>query len=404
MPRSCSVHQLTVALTFLLSVSAPVFGLEFSAVMNTDIEGTTTSGIMYFKNGRYRMEGVEAEEELIIIVDERTGITRILSPEKKQYVEIPVGHLRSLANDPFQAVRHAALLGEQRFVRSERLEGHMCDYYKIIVDDQEVMASWVSATLGFPVKIITMGEPSRTVELTNILDRPLEDSLFEIPPDYVKIAGTEGEHTIQPWHADLTHAIVRTPPFERLMFSEEVLRIPVRYDRILKVTVRNQANVPAVFVAVPLLNRAPIRDPAEHVLGVEKAGKGIQMFFTETERIANEVAIHAMQGTFVVTATYINVGQRSIVYAGDELNVPLDPGRDSNLSLINLSQHTSTCWVTFFQKGKELDASIIGPLDFRTFALTRENEVSQRVWISSMGADRMLIHADQGELLVTVWQ
>ncbi len=404
MLRFSSVHQFTVALTFLLSVCAPVFGLEFSAVMNTDIEGTTTSGMMYFKNGRYRMEGVEAEEELIIIVDERIGITRILSPEKKQYMEIPVGHLRSLANDPFQAVKHAALLGEQRFVRSERLEGHMCDYYKIIVDDQEVMASWVSTTLAFPVKIITMGEKSRAVELTSILSRPLEDSLFEIPPDYVKISGKQGEHTTQPWRADLTHSIARTPPFERLMFSEDVLRIPVRFDEILKVTVRNQANVPAVFVAVPLLNREPIRDPAQHLLGVEKAGKGIQMFFTETERIADEVAIHAMQGTFVIAASYINVGQRSIVYAGDELNVPLNPEKDISLGLINLSQQTLTCWVTFFQKEKELDASIIGPLDFRTFTLTREKEVSQRVWTSSLGADRMLIHADQGELLVTVWQ
>jgi len=404
MLRCCSVHQFTTALMFLLSVCAPVFGLEFSAVMNTDIEGTITSGMLYFKNGRYRMEGVEAEEELIIIVDERTRITSILAPEKKQYVEIPVGHLRSLANDPFQAVRHAALLGEQRFVRSERLEGHMCDYYKIIVDDQEVMASWVSTTLGFPVKIITMGEPSRTIELTNILDRPLEDSLFEIPPDYVKASDAYQEHTIQPWRADLAHAIVRTPPFERLMFSEDVLRIPVRSDRILKVTVRNQANVSAVFMAVPLLNREPIRDPAEHVLGVEKAGTGMHLFFTETEQMANEVAIHAMQGTFVITAAYVNVGHRDIIYAGDTISIPLKPGKDINLSIINLAQQTSACWVTFFQKENELDASIIGPVDFRTFALTQEKEVSQRVWTSSLGADRMLLHADQGELLVTIWQ
>lgn len=397
-------HQITVALTFLLSVCTSVFGFEFSAVMNTDIEGSTTSGMMYFKNGKYRMEGVEAEEELIIIVDERIGITRILSPGKKQYVEIPVDHLRSLANDPFQAVKHAALLGEQRFLRSERLEGHMCDYYKIIVDDQEVMVSWVSTTLGFPVKIITIGEKNRTVELTNILSRPLEDSLFEIPADYVKISDTQGEHTIQPWRADLRHSIVRKPPFERLMFSEEVLRIPVRYDKILKVTVRNQANVPAVFVAVPLLNRAPIRDPAQHLLGVEKAGKGILMFFTETERIADEVAIQAMQGTFVVAATYVNVDQRSIVSAGDEFSIPLKPDTDINLSLINLAQQTSTCWVTFFRKKKELDASIIGPLDFRTFTLTQEKEVSQRVWTSSLGADHMFVHADRGELLATVWQ
>lgn len=404
MVRVSTAQCCIITMILVLSVCEPAFGLEFSAVMNTDIEGTTTSGMMYFKDGRYRMEGVPAEEELIIIVDERIGITRILSPEKKQYVEIPVNHMRSLANDPFQAYKHAAFFGEQRFVRSERLEGHTCDYYKIIMDGQEVMAAWISATLEFPVKITTMGTASRTVELTNMLSRAIEDSLFEIPPDYVKVSDAHGDRARQPWHADLTTAIVRTPPFERLMLSEDVLRIPIRYDKILKVTVRNQTNVPAVFLAVPLLNREPIRDPAEHILGMEKAGTGVQMFFTETEQMANEVAFHAMEGTFAVTATYSNLDQRSIIYAGDELNVPLKPGKDINLSLINLAQQTSTCWVTFFEKEQELSSNIIGPVDFRTLRLTREKEVSQRVWTSSLGADRMLIHADQGELLVTVWQ
>ncbi len=404
MLKGNSLHPSMLLVILLFSLCRPVFGVEFSAVMNTDIEGTTTSGMLYFKDGRYRMEGLQADEELIIIVDERNRITRILSPEKKQYVEIPVSHMRSLANDPFQAVKHAALIGEQRFVRSERLEGHTCDYYKIIVDNQEVMAVWISATLAFPVKIITMGETSRTVELTNMLSRPLEDSLFEIPPDYLKISDAYGESAKQPWRADLTYSIVRTPPFERLMFSEDVLRIPVRSDKILKITVQNQSNVPTVFMAVPLFNREPVRDPAEHVVGVEKAGTSIHMFFTETEQIADEVAIHAMQGTFVVAANYVNVGARTIVSSGAEFSVPLKPEKDINLSLINLAQQTSTCWVTFFHKNEELDASVIGPLDFRTFTLTRGKEVSQRVWTSALGADRMYIHGDQGELLVTAWQ
>jgi len=404
MLRGNSAHPSILVMMILLSLCRPVFGVEFSAVMNTDIDGTTTSGMLYFKDGRYRMEGVQADEELIIIVDERIGITRILSPQKKQYVEIPVSHMRSLVNDPFQAVKHAALIGEQRFVRSERLEGQTCDYYKIIVVDQEVMAVWISATLAFPVKIITMGETSRTVELTSMLSRPLEDSLFDIPPDYLKISDTHEEHAQQPWRADLTHSIVRTPPFERLMFSEDVLRIPVRSDKILNITVRNQANVPAVFMAVPLFNREPVRDPLEHIVGVEKAGTGIHMFFTETEQIANEVAIHAMQGTFVVAAAYVNVGTRTIISSGAEFSVPLKPEKDINLSLINLAQQTSTCWVTFFHKDEELDASVIGPLDFRTFTLTRQKEVNQRVWTGALGADRMFIQANQGELLVTVWQ
>jgi hypothetical protein len=341
---------------------------------------------------------------LVIIVDERIGITRILSPEKKQYVEIPVHDVRSLANDPFQAAKHATLLGEEQFVGSEQIADHMCDRYRINVNDQEVMTVWVSTILEFPVKIVTTLEKSRTVELTNILSRPLEDSLFKIPPEYVKIASRQEDHITKPWQADLSHAIARTPPFDRLLFSEEVLRIPVQSDKTLRIVVRNQSNVPAVFMAVPLFNREPIRNPGEHVLGVEKAGAGITMFFTETQQIADEVAIHAMQGTFVVTATYINPGTRDILYAGDTFSVQLTPDKDVNLSLINFSENTSTCWVTFFQKGQELDANTIGPVDFRTFTLTQNNEVTQRVWTSSLGADRLLIHVDEGELLATVWQ
>lgn len=392
----------TAILLFLLCASA--FGLDFTAVMTETVKGETHTGMIYVKDGRYRMEEIEDEQNLVVIVDERIRLTRVLLPDKKQYIEMEVSDPRSLINDPFQAVKHAAILGDYRLVGTERIDGYDCEHYKILLDDKEVMDEWVSITLDFPIKIATAGPDGRTVELTSFLSRPLEDSLFEIPAGYVKVGDPQGEQTTYTWNADVARSIVRNPPFQRLMFSEEVLRIPVRSDRIIKIVAKNQTDAPATFVAVPLLDREPIWDPARHVRAIEKAGERVELLFEETEREAQDIAVHAVQGTFVVEATYAPVGLRKHVSAGEAMRVAIDPDQDISLRLVNLSEERSQCWVTFYQKEKELDANTIGPIGFRTFELEIENQSIYRTWSSSLKADEVLIHVDQGELLVGVRQ
>jgi hypothetical protein len=351
------------------------------------------------------MEDLEEEQDLIVIVDERFGVTRILFPDTKQYIEMPVSDIRSLTNDPFQAVKHAAWLGERRYVTTEKLEGHTCELYRIIMEGEVVMQEWFSPTLLFSVKIVTLGPEPRTVELTNILGRPLEDSLFAIPSDFEKIEEEpDTSETQQTRIIDITRSFVRKPPFQRLMFSEEVLRIPVKSNRILRITVVNQTDAEAVFLSVPLFEHQPIRDPAQYLLKVDRAGKGIEIFFEETEREADEIAVSAIQGTFVVTATYAEAEERHSVSEGNELRLSVNPEKDIGLRLVNLAQGKSRCWVTFYQKGTELNTDIIGPLNFRTFVLENENENFYRKWVSLLNADEVLIHVEQGEVLVSIRQ
>ncbi len=402
------MHRCAATTILLFLLCAVAVGLNFSAVMTETVKGETHTGVIYVKDGRYRIEGIESIEDeraLVVIVDERIHLTWVLLPNTKQYMEMQISDPRSLVNDPFQAVKHAAALGEHRLVGTTKIGGYDCEHYKILVEDKEVMDEWVSITLNFPIKIVSAGPEARTVELTSFLNRQLDDSLFMIPAGYVKVGGQQGEQAATyTWNAEVAHSILRKPPFQRLMFSEEVLRMPVRSDQIIRIVVKNQTDTPAKFVAVPLLDREPIWDPARHVHTIERAGQRTTLLFEETEREAQDIAVHAAQGTFVVEASYIPTGPRKHVSAGETMRVTIDPDKDISLRLVNLSEERSQCWVTFYQNEQELDTNTIGPIDFRTFELERENQSMYRVWSSSLQADEILIHVDQGELLVGVRQ
>lgn len=157
---------------------------QFTADMTMKQGSDTTSGKIYVKDLKYRMELVEDSHQLFIIVDQIDSVTRVFLPEGKMYFEMGTQDFRSLMKDPFQGIKYSASIGESKHVGTETVNGYKCDKYVISINDQNAMTQWVSQKLEFPVRIIMDVSETNSVELQNIKENPVDDTLFVIPAGY----------------------------------------------------------------------------------------------------------------------------------------------------------------------------------------------------------------------------
>ena len=81
---------------------------QFTADMIQSDGGDTTTGKIYVKNSKYRMDQEEDGHQVFVIVDQTAGVTRVLMPEEKMYMEMGTQDFRSLMKDPFQGVKYTA--------------------------------------------------------------------------------------------------------------------------------------------------------------------------------------------------------------------------------------------------------------------------------------------------------
>jgi outer membrane lipoprotein-sorting protein len=164
---------------------------QFTADITIKQGSDTTSGKIYVKDMRYRMDMVEDGHQTFVIVDQIDSVTRVLLPEGKMYIEMGTQDFRSLMNDPFQGVKYTASLGESKHVGTDTVNGYECDKYLIIINDQNTTTQWVSKKLEFPVRIVMDVSETNSVELQNIQENPVGDTLFVIPADYTMMKTDE---------------------------------------------------------------------------------------------------------------------------------------------------------------------------------------------------------------------
>ncbi len=186
-----------VALAMFASSNAvPVS--QFTADMILSEEGNVTTGKIYVKNSKYRMDLEEDNRQIFVIVDQTAGVTRVAMPEEKMYMEMESQDPTSLMNDPFQSLKYAASTGDSKHLGTEMVNGYQCDKYLISMNGQEVMTQWVPQKLKFPIKIVMHASKDKSMELQNIQEGPVDDALFDIPSDYTKrTMGEPGKQSVQ---------------------------------------------------------------------------------------------------------------------------------------------------------------------------------------------------------------
>jgi hypothetical protein len=158
---------------------------EFSADMAVVDGGNTKTYKLYVKGLKYRMETIEDGQEIVIIVDQEANLTRVANVNVKAYIEMPSNDLRSLMNDPFQALKITIDTPgiERNSLGTETVNGIECDKYALLVEGKEFYTYCMSRTHKFPIKI-TLKQSERVAELKNIKETAVDDRLFEIPEGF----------------------------------------------------------------------------------------------------------------------------------------------------------------------------------------------------------------------------
>ncbi|MGM0787210.1 MAG: DUF4412 domain-containing protein, partial [Thermodesulfobacteriota bacterium] len=181
-------------LVFLLILSTPCLNAaQFTADMLQAREGQTSKCKLYVKNERYRMEMQQGGAEFIVLVNRETGITRVLMPEEKKYIQMKNTSARSQMNNPFESFRHSSKKYESEDLGREEFKGFDCSKVLVGSGEQDLFTAWISKELEFPLKIIFHLQQGMLVELENIRQGQVDAGLFDVPKDYSKMEIEKGQ-------------------------------------------------------------------------------------------------------------------------------------------------------------------------------------------------------------------
>jgi hypothetical protein len=173
------------ALLCMLALSGPAMAAEFSADLIQKQDDEIMKGKFFVKGNKMRME---FEEEAITIMDMVSGKTYILQPEEKMYMEMP--GMEATAT-PAQSDEELAKIATKKHVGTEKVNGYQCDKYLITYHDKSMgkMTQWYAKKLDYPIKMVYDGpEGEMVTEYKNIKEGGVNDSMFEIPHGYKKMA------------------------------------------------------------------------------------------------------------------------------------------------------------------------------------------------------------------------
>jgi len=263
---------------------------------------------LYVGQAKYRMDQEEDGQQVVVLVDQEAGLTRVLLPAEKVYVEMPSDDLQSLMNDPFQAARFNETVGEKSKTGTEKVGGYSCEVYAVTYGGDVIMQQWVSHKLGFPLKIIIPGEGGRTMELKNIKEEKVEEELFMLPAGYIKVT-EPGQRAVKvpDWAGDIESAEIVKPPFERLMSAEEIVRVKIEAGKGLKVDGINNIEGNSAFTAVPFKDGRPIKEPSMFTYNLTWKGANWSTPFKYTPADADEIVIRVREGKVTVKVEWMEL-------------------------------------------------------------------------------------------------
>ncbi len=392
-----------IILVFLSAGTAAQFTADI--VDSLRIGHQAKASRLYVKGMLYRMDVDESGKKVIVLVNTKSQLTRVLFETEKIYMEMPSDDEQSLYNDPFQAARYIEKIGQSHAIGTEIFQGYACDVCSVMYDTSHLMNLWVARKLDFPVKIEVWGLYGRTMSLANIQEMELSDSLFVIPDGYAKAGEPEIEESKPPeWLGNVGSAAFVKPPYEKKMSAGEMVRLVVEPGKGLKVRSKSTTADTSSFTVLPFKNGKPLGEPWAHTHNMMEKGDVRNVAFRQTPREANEIVIHVNEGAMVVSAQQFDLGRIEVVSAPGKVSVPLEGSRDIILRIVNVVGSKSICTYTLLKNGVELDEEVIGPLPLRTYRLETENEDRMLTLSSKMEADELVVEVVKGEVQVNIGQ
>jgi len=304
-----------IVVVFTLSAFCSLaLAAEFSADMVIVDGDNTITNKLFVKDLKYRMETKEGDQEIIVIVDQGTNITKVLNINDKFYIEMPCDDMRSLTNDPYQSLKVTIETPDidKNDLGSETVNGIECDKSVLLWGGTEFYTYCMSKKYDFPIKIIR-GKSDMVVELKNIKESAIDNELFEIPEGFLAMEESqpvnetkreEPASNFPAWVVEVSAAEIIALPFEKVMSTGEIVRIKVKEDQSIFIQATNNHSDNSDFMAVPFLNGKPIMDPSIRAVSLMMAGQFWPVTAGETLSEADEIIVRVDQGEVNVKAEY----------------------------------------------------------------------------------------------------
>jgi hypothetical protein len=341
--------------------------------------------------------------EWFLIVDQQANLSRQFSPEHMTYLEMRANEQQSVMVDQLQGLKLLQQIAQLQPEGSEEVAGYECERSVIIMQGQPIVTQYVAVELGFPIKIVNHISQEIFFELSNIKRRAVNDSVFGIPAGYrPKSAGGQGPVQVPQWIADVGSADHTTPPFELTVAAGELFRVAVEPGYGIDVHGRNVSEAGASYTAAPFINGLPIKDVSVYTLNLPSQGTGGGWTFEETPLEADEVVVRVNEGTVAFTVEQVQLGFGQSVAAGRSHAVPIEPGREVILRLLNVHEGESSCVVTLSKDGARLEGDTVGPVSFRTVTLKTRHASERRTY--NVNADEIVVEVQKGQMLINIRQ
>lgn len=360
------LFQLLVVFIFL-AVGGNAYAASFSADMVKTASGKTQTGSFYLLDHLYRLDIVEDGQKLTILVDRKSGKTRIVIPNDKQYQEIKNDSFQSAANNPFEAYNLIRKDYQSRRSGSETIAGIECD--KVILSDagKDLLIAWVAKPYDFPIRIENPGTSDR-VELKNIREGRIDKAQFQVPAGYTEKEDPAKKRAREEAALSfLTTTATGTAPWARRIGPSGEMRVAVDPEASVRIKFENITPDESVFAIKGFRAGQPInldcqrttfslqgkwrrdeclvgiQNQAEEISIIVEKGKILAHVFAEKSSFSHE---DKTKSFFIVTGIQ-DRGQGTFV----------DPKRQVRLNITSDSQDgpDSKITVTFYRDENQKD-------------------------------------------------
>ena len=171
----------------LLSWSGTCAAAEFRADQIREEEGgggSRLSGRIYVTDHKIRLELRAQGQEMVTLVDRVQKKAYLVRPKARVYLEKPIGAAQAAILMPPEAL---AGIGRVEKLGEEELDGFACQNYRVVYHNPQNGEAliWRSEQLGFPLKVVSRSPRGAvTTRYTNITIEDLDQTLFDLPPEY----------------------------------------------------------------------------------------------------------------------------------------------------------------------------------------------------------------------------
>lgn len=181
-----TVAPAALVIVLLLAFAAGCLAASFSADLAIKNNKMSQTGKTYVDGKKSRIEMSAGPMQSILIVRGDKGVTWMLNPAQKQFMESRAGS--NEWNDP-NWQKNLERQATKKHLGKAKIAGYVCDKYLYTFKNKEMGTSTicVAQKLGYPIRVESKSKyGGMTMELKNIKEGRQAASLFEIPKGYKK--------------------------------------------------------------------------------------------------------------------------------------------------------------------------------------------------------------------------